>query len=175
MENSAFWYAEVIRRCFARLKPDGLMFMFGNWRSIPSYIRAASLVGRPINSLIVWDKEWIGTAHRNQLRPVHEIVAMLANDKAKIQDRSATDVIRCRWHGNMKTTEHRAEKPVDLISHLIKIRGGAPVVLDPFLGSGTTGVACERAGLMWYGIEREMKYCEIAGRRIEEAVKRGTL
>lgn len=173
-ENAAYWYAEVIRRCFACLKPDGVMFMFGNWRSVPTYIRAASLSKRPVNSLIVWDKEWVGTASNNQLRPIYEVIAMLSNDEAKIPDRCATDIIRCRWHGNMKTTEHRAEKPVDLISRLIEIKGGAPAVLDPFLGSGTTGIACERAGLTWYGIERELAYCNIASGRAEKELSRAS-
>ena len=41
------------------------------------------------------------------------------------------------------------------------------LVLDPFLGSGTTAVACERLKRRWIGIEIEEKYCEIAKKRIE--------
>ena len=49
--------------------------------------------------------------------------------------------------------------------------GTGPVILDPFMGSGTTGVAAVNAGKQFVGIEREPKYFEIALRRIDEALK----
>jgi len=69
--------------------------------------------------------------------------------------------------GNMKTTEHPAEKPVDLMAHLLHLvcpHGGK--VVDPFCGSGTTGVAAARLGLDFIGIEREQKWVEVARARI---------
>jgi site-specific DNA-methyltransferase (adenine-specific)/modification methylase len=51
----------------------------------------------------------------------------------------------------------------------------AGTVLDPFMGSGTTGIACLMAGLPFIGIEREPKYFDIACRRIEQAQKQGKL
>ena len=51
----------------------------------------------------------------------------------------------------------------------------ADTVLDPFMGSGTTGVAAIQLGRKFIGIEREPKYFEIACRRIEQAVSQGQL
>ena len=51
----------------------------------------------------------------------------------------------------------------------------AATVLDPFMGSGTTGVACAHEGRRFIGIEREPKYFEIACKRIEQAVAQGQL
>jgi site-specific DNA-methyltransferase (adenine-specific) len=45
------------------------------------------------------------------------------------------------------------------------------VVLDPFLGSGTTAVACERLGRKWVGIEIEEEFCKVARKRIEEELR----
>jgi site-specific DNA-methyltransferase (adenine-specific) len=62
---------------------------------------------------------------------------------------------------------HPTVKPVDLMRWLCRLitpRGG--LVLDPFMGSGTTGVACAREGFRFIGIEREPAYMEIAKRRI---------
>lgn len=62
---------------------------------------------------------------------------------------------------------HPTVKPVDLMRWLCRLvtpRGG--LVLDPFMGSGTTGVACAREGFRFIGIEREAQYMEIAKRRI---------
>ncbi len=59
-------------------------------------------------------------------------------------------------------------KPVQLIIQLIsKYSKKGQVVLDPFLGSGTTAVACEELNRKWVGIEISEKYCEIAAKRIE--------
>ena len=58
---------------------------------------------------------------------------------------------------------------------IIKIAPPSGVVLDPFMGSGTTGVACVQSGRKFIGIEIEPKYFDIACRRIEAATKQGSL
>ena len=62
---------------------------------------------------------------------------------------------------------HPTQKPVDLIIWCMGFYPEASLILDPFLGSGTTAVACERLKRKWIGIEIEEKYCEIAAKRIE--------
>ena len=67
-----------------------------------------------------------------------------------------------------KKNEHPTPKPLKLISDLADLYSAEmETVLDPFLGSGTTAVACERLKRKWIGIEIEEKYCEIAAKRIE--------
>ena len=70
---------------------------------------------------------------------------------------------------------HPSEKPLKLMTWTLQTVKAKGVVLDPFMGSGTTGVACALAGLPFIGIEREPKYCDIACRRIEQAHAQGTL
>ena len=53
--------------------------------------------------------------------------------------------------------------------------GNPQTVLDPFMGSGTTGVACAQMGRNFIGIEREPKYFEIACKRIEQAYAQGQM
>ena len=68
--------------------------------------------------------------------------------------------------------EHPCPKPMALLMSLIEdFSSIGQCVLDPFLGSGTTAVACERLNRRWIGIEIEEKYCEIAAKRIEQEVK----
>ena len=69
---------------------------------------------------------------------------------------------------------HKNEKPIALMVRLIRWTG-AKSVIDPFMGSGTTGVACVKSGRQFIGIERESKYFDIACRRIEEAQKQAAL
>lgn len=72
--------------------------------------------------------------------------------------------------------EHPTVKPTDLMRYLCRLvtpLGG--VVLDPFMGSGSTGKAAKGEGFQFIGIEREPKYFDIACKRIEQAVAQGQL
>lgn len=64
---------------------------------------------------------------------------------------------------------HPTQKPVELIKWCIEFFPDADTILDPFMGSGTTGVACVKLGRKFIGIEIEPKYFDIACRRIEQA------
>jgi site-specific DNA-methyltransferase (adenine-specific) len=65
--------------------------------------------------------------------------------------------------------QHPTQKPLALMKWCIEQAGRPAVTLDPFMGSGTTGVAAVGMGLGFIGIEREPKYFEIACKRIEQA------
>ena len=82
-----------------------------------------------------------------------------------IKNRGIPDIksIQRSFH---KPNGHPAEKPVDLLLWILKITA-AETILDPFMGSGTTGVACVNLGRKFIGIEIEEKYFDIACRRIE--------
>ena len=74
------------------------------------------------------------------------------------------DVIHCERTGN---NLHPTEKPVKLIRILIKANKGK-VILDPFMGSGTTAMACKQLSRDYIGIEIEEKYIEIANKRLSQ-------
>ena len=71
--------------------------------------------------------------------------------------------------------EHPTQKPVELMAWCIEQLGNPETILDPFMGSGTTGVAAIQLGRKFIGIEREPKYFDIACKRIEQAVAQGQL
>jgi len=178
MGNSAWWFAEWLKRARRTLKQEGYACVFGNWRSIPTLLYAFSKIKWPVDSLLIWDKEWIGPAGPRQLRPTYEVVFLAGMPKAKIENRSATDIYRCKWMaGNNKTTEHAAEKPVDLMRHLIRLTTKpGDMVMDCFMGSGTTGEAAHIEGRRFIGIEREAEYFNgIAVPRITGARQRQEL
>jgi DNA modification methylase len=70
---------------------------------------------------------------------------------------------------------HPTQKPVQVMAWCLDFADKAATVLDPFMGSGTTGVACAQLGKAFTGIERERKYFDIACRRIEQAQAQGQL
>lgn len=72
--------------------------------------------------------------------------------------------------------EHPTEKPVSLMSELVFLfTSSGDTILDPFMGSGTTGVACVKLGRKFIGIEIHEPYFDIACRRIEEAQRQGDM
>jgi len=70
---------------------------------------------------------------------------------------------------------HPSEKPLRLMEWTLQAVNANGVVLDPFMGSGTTGVACARMGKQFTGIEREPKYFDIACQRIYNAQRQSKL
>jgi site-specific DNA-methyltransferase (adenine-specific)/modification methylase len=70
---------------------------------------------------------------------------------------------------------HPTQKPVEVMKWCIKKAKNPNEILDPFMGSGTTGVAAVQIGLKFIGIERERKYFDIACERIENAQRQESL
>lgn len=76
---------------------------------------------------------------------------------------------------NPERVGHPTQKPLALMKWCIEQAENPQTILDPFMGSGTTGVAAIQLGRQFIGIEREPKYFDIACRRIEQAAKQGQL
>lgn len=77
------------------------------------------------------------------------------------------------WSGEEK--QHPTQKPVQVMTWCMGFFMDAQIILDPFMGSGTTGVACMNLGRKFIGIEIEPKYFDIACERISQAQKQGRL
>lgn len=71
--------------------------------------------------------------------------------------------------------QHPTQKPVELMKWCLSFLPNADTILDPFMGSGTTGVAAVQMGRSFIGIEREPRYFDIACKRIEDAQRQGDL
>ena len=120
---------------------------------------------------VIWDKKNPGLGWR--YRRQHEMVMVAHRKGGKLLWRD--DNVTARNIYSLmppKDRFHPNEKPVDMVSHFIELHSDIDqMVLDPFMGSGTTGVACVKLGRKFIGIELEPKYFDIACKRIEEAYK----
>ena len=88
--------------------------------------------------------------------------------------------IKYMWHGMLRANgeqrgDHPTQKPIGVMKWCIGHLPHGETILDPFMGSGTTGVAAVQMGRKFIGIEREQKYFDIACKRIEDAQKQGDL
>jgi site-specific DNA-methyltransferase (adenine-specific) len=167
--NSSVWYESWLREA-KRLTStaQGAAWVFNSWRSFPVLARAAYGVSWPVESLLVWDKEWIGPGGQRGLRPSYELAALFVQPDFAIANRGLPDIWRSKW-SSIKPNGHPAEKPEPLLAKLIRESGGG-LVLDPFMGSGTTLAAAKGEGHQAIGIEIEERYCEIAAKRLSQEV-----
>lgn len=169
--NASFWYREWMGECWRTIKPGGFMVIFSNWRSVPMLLKACADKKIPATSLAVWDKDWIGPAGPSQLRPTYEMILFCAKDGAKIDNRSRSDVFRHKWMAcHAGQSGHPAQKPVPLLKELVElVTKPDGLVLDPFTGSGTTGIAALQAGRRFLGIEADDQWHALAAERLQSA------
>ena len=153
---------EGLRLCGA----NGSMLAFCDWRMAPTLAPAIESSGWRYQNLVVWDKGsmGLGTGFRAQ----HEMVLHFTAGGPEYHDRSTGNVIRCSRVGADR--EHQTEKPIDLMRALVRVVSPVDgVVLDPFAGSGSTGVAALAEGRRFVGIERLPAHLATAARRLADA------
>lgn len=121
----------------------------------------------PTSCWLVWDKENTGDFADGEL--------------AWTNLPKAVRILRFMWNGMLRAHgeprgDHPTQKPVGVMKWAIgHLPSDSKHILDPFMGSGTTGVACVKSGLQFTGIEREVRYFDAACRRIEEAYRQPDL
>ena len=168
--NSSYWFSNWYKLVDRALTHEGLFWSFLNWRTMPVVMRAAIDARLAITSMAVWDKQWIGPGGSQGLRPSYEMIALLAQPGAAIPNRGIPDLISIPSGGGYKPNGHPAEKPVAVKRRLIEISGIVPgaLVLDPFIGSGTTALAARDMGCRCIGIEADEKWLEVAAKRLSQ-------
>jgi DNA modification methylase len=139
------------------------VYAFGRWDNVKDYPQPKSLVTWVKNN---WSMGDLQHEHARQT----EVAFFYAGPAHRFPSGRPTDVIS---HARTANDYHPTEKPVGLMAQFIKWTDG--LVLDPFMGSGTTGVAAAQLGRKFIGIEREPKYFDIACKRIEQAYAQGQL
>ena len=122
-------------------------------------------------SVITWVKNHhsMGDLNHEHGRQT-ELISFYNGKKHFFPNKRPNDVIKADRTGN---NFHPTEKPVTLMEVVVSWTSG--VVIDPFMGSGTTGVACAKMGRKFIGIELDEDYFDIACKRIEEAYKQPDL
>jgi site-specific DNA-methyltransferase (adenine-specific) len=148
---------------------SGRIFVFCDGASYPVIFRAT--YGNFNLASLVWDKQQIGMGR--EFRKQHEFIVhgWGAETPVKCSDGVGYSDVIYQKPVLPKLRSHPAEKPTALVCDLLRVCGD--LILDPFMGSGTTGVACAQLGRKFIGIEIERRYFDIACERIEKAYAQG--
>lgn len=169
----AFWATLWLTQCYRLLKDGAPCVIFSDWRQLPNATNTLQAGGFVWRGIGVWSKPVYRPmagrfAHQAEYFPwgtkgptpwdyTRDCLPGVYTDAAPGADR-----------------EHQTEKPVGLLEKLARIIADG-VVLDPFMGSGTTGVACANLGRRFIGIEIERQYFDIACERIDNAYRQARL
>jgi len=164
-----FFFDSNLRDIGKALQDDGFIYIFCDGQSYPVfYVKLYSLVKslRPL----VWDK--MTSINGYSWRHQHELILFAEMPNAQPIKTGDGDILRYRAEP-IDDRQHPSQKPEDLFSALItKSIKESDLILDPFLGSGTTAVCAKKLGRKCIGIEIEEKYCEIAKKRLSQSVMR---
>jgi site-specific DNA-methyltransferase (adenine-specific) len=154
-----------LRQC---LTPGGHVYCFIDWRNTPNIYGMLEACGYRVNHCLVWAKPHFGMGAywRNQ----HENIVFASNGvPAEILDHGKGSVLTFAAV-SAAARVHPTEKPVGLLLDIIDAVPGERV-FDPFMGSGSTGIAAVRAGRSFVGCEINPGHFDIACRRIKEATR----
>lgn len=166
------YFRDVFSKCIGVLKSTGFAYIFCDGQSYPVFYRSAYSSFRRLRP-VVWDK--LCAINGYSWRHQHEFIMFCEAAESPAVKTGDGDVIRMRAVP-IEEREHLAQKPEALMGLLIeKHTSDGQVVLDPFCGSGTTGVAAWSLGRRAVLVEIEEKYCEIAAKRLDRIISQGRL
>jgi site-specific DNA-methyltransferase (adenine-specific) len=149
---------------------DGAIYYNHKPRVVKRRLRTPlDIIQQQIRQIIIWSRGSGFNCMAGAYMPAHEWIVLIAKDSFSLRSKSASAVGDVWNIPPSADADHPASFPIALPSRAIET-SGARSVIDPFMGAGTTGVACVRLGRRFVGIELEPKYFDIACRRIQAAV-----
>ena len=157
--------------CKRVLKDDGAIYCFTRWDVYPEWVEEFKKRFK-IKNCIVWFKKGggLGDLKKGYIYN-HEFIIYCALKNHKLRGKRRNDVFEFSKVSPSLYT-HPTEKPVELLCEIVnKSSDIGEVVLDCFMGSGSTGVACVNTGRKFIGMELDKHYFDIAVNRIGEARK----
>ena len=162
-----------LQDAFRLLKPDGGgLISFCDWNTSHRWREEIERAGFVIKSQVIWDRLHHGMGDlKGAFAPQHDIVWYATKGRRIFVNGRPKSVMRHKRPSPADDHGHPTCKPVALMEELIRATddGSGSVVLDPFLGSGTTGVAAANTGRRFIGIEMDATYFAAASARIRTA------
>jgi site-specific DNA-methyltransferase (adenine-specific) len=161
------WQKDCLKAMMRLLKPTGAIFYNHKWRVQGGVLQDRhDIVGDfPVRQIIVWKRSGGINFNPGYFLPTYEVIYMICKPEFKLapQANRQGDV----WDiPQEKNNPHPAPFPIELAQRCIQSTT-AQIILDPFMGSGSTAIAAEACGRDWIGIDISPEYCTMALERIE--------
>ena len=156
----------VLPEIYRVLKPNGAFYCFTSWTQMSEWLLRFQQYFK-LQNLLIWDKKrHSGCYSPSSWQFTWEGIFFGIKGKRKIR-KYQKDVLISEEKGKRIAMQ----KPVDIVKKLIEASSDeGMVILDPFIGSGTTAVACKQLKRNFIGIEISPEYCKIANERLRQEV-----
>ncbi|WP_461251855.1 DNA-methyltransferase [Treponema sp. R8-4-B8] len=170
-DEYAKWQRDCLSEMFRLLKPDGAIFYNHKWRVQDGLLqdRQDIVAGFPVRQIIIWKRKGGINFNPGYFLPTYEVIYLIAKPEFRLAPKANAygDI----WEFTQEmNNSHPAPFPVDLISRIISSTC-ANIVLDPFMGSGTTAIAALMNSRHYIGIEISPEYNALAKNRIKNYFK----
>ena len=166
LDEYAKWQRECLTEMFRIIPENGAIFYNHKWR-----VQAGLLQDRndivsdfPVRQIIIWRRKGGINFNPGYFLPTYEVIYLIAKPEFKLAKKANAhgDV----WEfGQENKNKHPAPFPVDLIERVISSTD-AKIIIDPFMGSGTTALAAKNLNRQFIGIDISPEYCEMAQQRL---------
>ena len=158
----------MARRGRARYPEGGVLVTFIDWRMLPTMTDAVQTGGWIWRGIVPWYKPWC-RPQLGRFRNACEFAIWASKGPLPV-DRKVPGLVTAPPVPRADR-KHVAQKPMSVMRELVRIVVPGGLVLDPFAGAGTTGLAALAEGRRFIGIEMHPTYAAIARRRLAAAVR----
>lgn len=169
------WQRDCLTEMMRVLSDDGAIFYNHKWRVQGGLLqdRQDIVQGFPVRQIIIWKRKGGFNFNPGYFLPTYEVIYLIAKPKFRLNSKANSYGDIWEFTQEMKN-EHPAAFPVKLIDRIISSTN-AEIVLDPFMGSGTTAISAINYGRDYIGIDVSPEYCEMAEKRIERETAQARL
>lgn len=159
------WGQLWLAQCWRVAREGAPLLMFTDWRQLPTMTDAIQAAGWSWLGVMVWNKRAC-RPQKGRFRQQCEFV--LFASKGMLAAAHERCLPGCFEHCVDRDKPHLTAKPVALLRELLEVTPPGCTVLDPFMGAGSTGVACLETGRSFIGMELAPAYCEISRQRLRQ-------
>lgn len=164
-DDNLEWLESFIELSYNVLNDNSPIYIFCSFHNVDKFKMAVESKFK-LKNIIIWEKNNTGMGDlKGSYAPKYEMIIYATKGRVVMTDKRFPDIVKFKRTGNKF---HPTEKPVDLMKFLINNHNDKKTILDPFMGSGTTGIACKELDVDFIGIELDSEYFEIARERIGE-------
>lgn len=167
-EEYVKWQQESLKEMMRIISDAGAIFYNHKWRVQDGLLqdRQDIVSGFPVRQIIIWKRKGGLNFNPGYFLPTYEVIYVIAKPKFKLAPKANAHGDVWEFTQEMKN-EHPAAFPVNLIDRIVSTTN-AKVVLDPFMGSGTTAISAINFKRNYIGIDISPEYCEMARERIKD-------